>query len=57
VPPRNTNVDINVENLADIGFVPRLELTGGEVAKWRDRKWTHAIDLDQAPKASESQNR
>jgi hypothetical protein len=43
LPSRNTNVDINVHTRADIGFVPRMELVGGDPHGAREQAWESEI--------------
>ena len=48
LPPRNTNVDINAYGLADIVFVPRMELVGRDLQDQRDIVWKTAITEKEA---------
>ena len=48
LPPRNTNVDINAYGLADIVFVPRMELVGRNIHDQRDIVWKTAITEKEA---------
>ncbi len=43
LPLRNTNVDINAYGLADMVFVPRMELVGRNTQDQRDIVWKTAI--------------
>ena len=43
LPPRNTNVDINAYGLADMVFVPRMELVGRNTQDQRNIVWKTAI--------------
>ena len=48
LPPRNTNVDINAYGLADMVFVPRMELVGRDAQDQRDIVWKTAITEKEA---------
>ena len=48
LPPRNTNVDINAYGLADIVFVPRMELVGRNPEDQHDIVWKTAITEKEA---------
>ena len=48
LPPRNTNVDINAYGLADMVFVPRMELIGRNTQDQRDIVWKTAITEKEA---------
>ena len=48
LPPRNTNVDINAYGLADMMFVPRMELVGRNTQDQRDIVWKTAITEKEA---------
>jgi len=43
LPPHNTNVDLNAYRLADIVFVPRMELVGRNTQDQREIVWEAAI--------------
>ena len=48
LPGRNTNVDINAYGLADMVFVPRMELIGRNTQDQRDIVWKTAITEKEA---------
>ena len=48
LPPRNTNVDINAFNAADMVFVPRMELIGQNPGDQSDIVWETAITEEEA---------
>ena len=48
LPPRNTNVDINAYNSADMVFVPRMELIGRNVHDQGDIVWETSITEKEA---------
>ena len=48
LPPRNTNVDINAFNAADMVFVPRMELIGQNADDQGDIVWETGITEEEA---------
>ena len=48
LPPRNTNVDINAFNAADMVFVPRMELIGQNTDDRSDIVWETAMTEENA---------
>ena len=48
LPPRNTNVDINAFNAADMVFVPRMELIRQDADDQSDIVWETAITEEEA---------
>ena len=48
LPPRNSNVDINAYGLADMVFVPRMELVGRNTQDQRDIVWKTTITEKEA---------
>ena len=48
LPPRNSNVDINAYGLADMVFVPRMELVGRDTQDQRDIVWETTITEKEA---------
>ena len=53
LPPRNTNVDINAFNAADMVFVPQMELIGRDMNVSGEIVWEKAITEDEARRALE----
>ncbi len=53
LPPRNSNVDINAFDCADMVFVPRMELLANDADDCGEIKWNSSITEEEARKALE----
>ena len=53
LPPRNSNVDINAFDCADMVFVPRMELLATDVDDRSEIAWDISITEEEARKALE----